>query len=170
MNDTLLAFQAFVDAGSTRNVSVAIKPDPLGPVNRIVELWSGDRRVKAALCLVPAGAAVKLVRERGGYTLSALSKLHNRLWDTQGRLSLADVELELPTYRPRGWYVEIAGRTVLYATDAEVQPLPPTPPIPWRVRAKRAVRRGIERRLRPHADRIAERLGYHRDDDCGVDW
>ena len=150
MSDTLLAFQAFVDAGNTRNVSVAIKPDPLGPVNRIVELRNGDRRVKAALCRVPAGATVELVHRRSGFDLPELFAYNHRLWDTRGRHSLADAEVELPTYRPPGWYIEIDGQTVLYATEAEVWPLPPAPPIPWRVRTKRAVRRGIEKRLRPH--------------------
>ena len=170
MSDTLLAFQAFVEAGSYRNVSVAIKPDPLGPINRIVELRNAGRRVKAALCRVPTGATVKLVHERGGYSLPELSDFKNRLWDTRGRRSLADAEQYLPPRRAPGWYVEIGGQTVLYATETEVWPLPPAPPIPWRVRAKRAMRRGVEKRLRPHADRIAGRLGYHRDDECGVDW
>ena len=159
MTDTFTAFQAFVEAGLSCSVRVAITPDPLGPVNRIVTLRNGERRVKATLRRVPAGAKVELIHEHG-MRYSGLG------WRTLNGLP----EEPEPEWRAPGWYVHLDGQVVLYATAAEVWPLPPVPPVPWRVRARRAARRVIRERVRPHADRIAERLGYHRDDDCGVDW
>jgi hypothetical protein len=47
--DTMLAFRDF-DLASTWSVS--IEPDPLGPVNNIVTLMRGRRRIKSALLAV----------------------------------------------------------------------------------------------------------------------
>ena len=68
--DTLLAFRDFEMASAW---GVRVEPDPLGPVNKIVSLRRGGRRVKSVLCPVPVGAKVQLVRDDGGYTVDELT-------------------------------------------------------------------------------------------------
>jgi hypothetical protein len=162
-SDTMLAFR---DMQTAAYWCARIEPDPLGPVNRIVRLMDGRTPVKAALCRVPAGATVSLVRDEGGYTLSELFNLRERRWRLPGDLS-DDEPAAAPIHREPGWRVEVNGRTVLSVTDAELrEPHVPPPPPPLRRRMRAALREQV----RSDVDAIAERLGYHRDDECGGGW
>lgn len=159
-NDTLLAFQVF--AGP--RISALIEPDPLGPINKLVTLMVGERRIRTTLCHVPPGAQVRVVRDEGAWTLGNLFAFRDRLWDSRGS---AEPEPAIDI-QPPGWRIEINGRTVLTVTDAKMAP--PRPPAP-RVPLWRRMRRAMREQLRADADWIAGRLGYHRDDECsGGDW
>lgn len=157
--DTLLSYRDYVMAG---NWSARIDPDPLGPVNRIVSIWCGDRRVKAGLAHVPVGAEVRLTRAEGSWTMTEVFALRERIWDARGR----GEEPEYPPVRARGWYVEVDGREVLYVSDAECAPVVPAPVIPWRERTRRKVKQDIRKQARSVGDRIAHRFGYHHEDEC----
>lgn len=150
--DTMLAFRDF-DLASTW--SVGIEPDPLGPVNKIVTLMRGRRRIKSVLAHVPVGATVRLVRDEGGYRIEDLFALHEANWRTGETIEV--------DFHPPGWRVEVNGRTVLAVTDAEMQP--PRPPAP-RVPLQRRMRQALCEQVRADADWIAGRLGYHRDEHC----
>lgn len=145
-NDVLLAFQRL----SAPTISATVESDPLGDVNKIVRLRCGGRVVKTALCHVPDDAPV-MVGRANAPTIS--------LFDM-------DWNLATRTYSFVGYYVEVDGRRVIEATDAEMRlPAPPAPHIPWKFRVKRWVDRAAVKHLQPRADRLAERLGYHRE--CG---
>jgi hypothetical protein len=159
--DTLLAFQAF----TRPSVSVRIAPDPLGPVNKIVSLMVGGRRVKSVLHPVGAGTKMSIEHESGGYGIQDLFALRSRFWDTRGA---GEPEPDLPPRRAPGWYITIDDRVVLYATEAEVNPPSTwTPPL---VPLRRRMHRVLTEQLRADADAIAKRLGYHRAcAECGWD-
>lgn len=152
--DTILAFKDFQMASAW---SVRVSADPLGPVNKIVSLMRGGKRIKSVLCLVPAGANVRLVREEGsGY----------RGWDHSWNQVPVSVYRNFPPYREPGWRVEVNGETVLTVTDAEMRPpyvAPPPPPLWTRMR------KVLREQVRADVDWVAGRLGYHRDEDCGYD-
>jgi hypothetical protein len=154
-SDTMLAFRDMQTAGYW---CARIESDPLGPVNKIVRLMDGRTPVKAALCRVPAGATVSLVRDEGGYTIDEVFAIRQRGWEfTPGG--------KLPAWKPGpGWRIEVDGRTVLSVTDAELREpyVPPPPPPLWR-----RMRSALREQVRSDVDAIAERLGYHRDDECG---
>lgn len=152
LHDTFLAYSTL----TAPQIGVTISPDPLGPVNKIVRLVRrhGDRdhTIKAALVHIPQGAHVAVEHTAGRPSLT--------LW-TEGWQEIAR-----DPGSPPGWYVTVDDRVVLRATYAECAlPLPVPPPLPWRVR----VRRTVNRRVRSVADRLADRLGYRRDDEA-VDW
>lgn len=153
---TFSAFQAIRGGPS---VSLGIAPDPLGPVNRILSLVRNDRggstRLgKSVLYPIRAGQAISLVRDEGGPRIRAWSAT----WDDLGEpFGLARVP---------GWRVEIDERTVLAVTDDEMR----TPYVPPRVPLRRRLRSWATRHARTAADRLAGRLGYHREDECGGDW
>lgn len=149
--DTLLAFADFQMASAW---SVRVSADPLGPVNKIVTLMRGGRRIKTVLCRVPVGATVRLVRDEGsGY----------RVWGPTWR-QLNNADYDLPPYQEPGWRVEVNDRTVLAVTDAEmIPPRPPAPKVPLWTRMRRVLRDQV----RADADWITGRLGYHRNDECG---
>lgn len=160
LSDTMLAYRDVVVAGYWR---ARIESDPLGPVNKIVRLMDGRKPVKAALCRIPVGATVSLIRDEGGYTLSELFNLRERRWRLPGDLS-DDEPASAPIYREPGWRIEVDGRTVLAVTDAELRAPyvpPPPPPLLHRMRAS------LREQVRSDVDAIAGRLGYHRDDECG---
>jgi hypothetical protein len=163
-SDTLLAFR---DMQTAAYWCARIESDPLGPVNKIVRLMDGRTPVKAALCRVPAGATVSLVRDEGGYTIDELFAMKNRGW---GYRMVSDSPYftaaapPMPIHRPAGWRIEVDGRTVLSVTDAELrEPYVPPPPPPL----LRRMRAALREQVRSDVDAIAERLGYHRDDECG---
>lgn len=153
---TLTAFRAF--AGPA--VTVRIDPDPLGPVNKIVTLMDGERRIGSTLAHIPVGATVRLLRDEGGWTMQEAFALRDRLWDAR-LLGVTPFEIEV---QPPGWRVEVNDRCVLQVLDTR-PPLPPPPKIPWH----RRVRRAVTRRARAAADAVATRLGYHRDGQCEGD-
>jgi hypothetical protein len=157
--DTLLAFQAF----SRPQVSARIEPDPLGPVNKIVSLMVGERRIKSVLWHVPVGAAIEVAHEDGmrGY----FSAFSGPGWRALNGLS---VEPEVETYCPPGWYIKINNHVALYATEREVNP--PSIYVPPRVLLWRRMRQVLDSQVRADLDAIAKRLGYHREDDCEGDW
>lgn len=133
--DTLLTYRDFTMASTW---SARVEPDPLGPVNKIVSLWRGNRRVKAVLTRVPVDADVQVVRDDGGYTIAALFELKGRFWDSRGT---NEPPPEIHTPRPPGWRIEVDGRTVLAVTDAELAPArPPTPQAPLWQRMRQALR------------------------------
>jgi len=146
--DTVLTFQNFVTAGDWH---VRIDPDPLGVVNRIVRLMNGDTQVRATLAHIPEGATVELVRD-DPWSLGTFCGIE---------------EPAYPPALPPGWRVTVNGETVLAVTDEELRPpyVPPPPPPLWR-RARNALRE----RTRAITDRIAARLGYHRDGECEEGW
>ena len=161
--DTLLAFRDFEMASAW---GVRVEPDPLGPVNKIVSLRRGGRRVKSVLCPVPVGAKVQLVRDDGGYTVDELFALKSDIW-ARRPYGPDTFTAAVPPRREPGWRVEVDDKTVLAVTDAELRPpIPPKPRVPLRQRIRRAVRA----RARAWADQIAGQLGYHRADECGGDW
>ena len=155
-SDTLLAYRMY--AGPY--MAARVEPDPLGPVNKIVSLLRGQRRVKSVLCPVPAGADARVVRDEGGWTMREVFALRERIWDSRGR----GEQPELPPVREPGWRIEIDGRTVLAVTDAEMRtPYTPPPPPPLWHRMRTALRE----QLRADVDAVAKRLGFHRVDECG---
>lgn len=125
----------------------------LGPVNKIVTLMRGQRRIKSVLARVPVGAAVRLVRDEG----TPLIRYWSPTWQ----------EVDREPFRAPGWRAEIDERTVLAVTDAEIAP-PRTPPPP--VPLWRRMRQALREQVLADADWIAKRLGYHRDGECEVDW
>lgn len=155
--DTLTAFRQIVGG----HIRLRIDPDPLGPVNKILTLMDGERRIKAGLAHIPVGATVRLLRDEGSWTMRELFSLRDRLWDAR---TAGGPPIEITDIRPPGWRVEVDGRCVLFAPDTR-PPLPPPPNIPWRRRARRA----MDRRARALADAVATRLGYHRDGQCEGD-
>lgn len=165
--DTLMAFKDFEMASAW---SARIDPDPLGPVNRIVSIWHGKRRVKAGLAHVPVGANVELIHEPGGsYTIGDLHAMAGRMWDRRGYLSTDGIPDPLPPRRAPGWYVTVDGRTVLYASDAEIWPAPKPIPVGALKSAQdraQAAKRWLLAQPRAATDRLARRLGYHREDEC----
>lgn len=154
--DTMLAFKAF----SAPQMAALIEPDPLGPVNKIVSLIAGVRRVKSVLCRVPAEARVEVSYESGGWTIDEVFALRQRIWDSRG----TGEKPELPPSRVPGWYISIDDRVVLHATEAEVNP--PSTWTPPRIPLWQRMRRALTEQLRTDADALAKRLGYHREDDC----
>lgn len=161
-SDTLLAYKVF--AGP--RMAALIEPDPLGPVNRIVRLMSGERCIKSALAHIPNGATVRLLRDEVSISIREVFAHRERLW---GAREAGGKPIEIVAIQPPGWRVEVDDRTVLQVLDSELRPPPPPPPkIPWR----RRTRCKIDRRARAAADAVAKRLGYHRDGECegGDDW
>ena len=146
-SDTLLAFRDF-ELASTWGVRV--ENDPLGPVNKIVRLMRGQRRLKSVLWPVSPGADVRLVRDAGTPRVT--------IWAA----NWTPID-ELP-YRPAGWRIEVDGTTVLSITDAEISaPATLRRPIPWRTRAQWRLRKWFYAAV----DRVVVPLGYHHEDDCG---
>lgn len=158
--DTLLAFNDFEMASTWK---ARVEPDPHGPVNKIVRLMRGQRRVRSVLWPVSPGATVRLVRDDGAWTLSNLYALRNRLWDSRG----TDEPPPRIDIRPPGWRIEVDDMTVLTVTDTELAPpyVPPPSP-PWWTRARTA----LHARLRTETDRIAARLGYRPADEWSDEW
>jgi hypothetical protein len=160
-NDTFLAYGAF----ASPHIGVLIEPDPLGPVNKILTLVCGDRRIKSALHPVGVGTVCRVERETGGYSLTEVFALRERRWGDP------ESDIGLPPRRAPGWHITIDGRTVLYATEAEVHPPSPLPRVPWRTRAHKATRTAVRTRVRALGDQVAGSLGYHHEDDCDRgDW
>jgi hypothetical protein len=161
--DTLLSYKAF--AGP--RMGAVVEPDPHGPVNKIVTLMAGERRVKSVLTRVPPGATLRVVHDNGGYSLDELYALRSGPgWRSLMGLPISDEPR--PVRRLPGWYVEMGDQVLLHATESEVNP-PHTwtpPPVPFRKRMRRA----LTEQLRADADAIAKRFGYHREDECEVDW
>lgn len=145
--DTLLAFK---DMQHASYIAAHVENDPLGPVNKIVTLIAGQRRIKSVLTPVPAGASVRLTNTIvpvGPVRVQWPGNIYSSKWQRAAY----------------GWCVEINDRVVLTATDAECQPpMPPAPRIPLRRRMISAIRT----QLRTAMDAIAKRFGYHRDSDC----
>lgn len=158
-SDTLMAFKVF--AGP--RMAAVIDADPLGPVNRIVRLVQGERRIKSALCRVPVGATVRLVRDEGSLSIREVFDSMERIWAARG---VGGHPIEIEKIHPPGWRIEVDGRTVLAVTDAELRPpyTPPPPPPLWH-----RMREALRHQLRADADAIAKRLGYHRDGQCEGD-
>lgn len=155
--DTLLAFRDFEMASTWR---VRVAPDPLGPVNKIITLMRGGKRVRSVLWPVPVGATVTLKRDGGAWTLSNLQAMRNAMWDSQGS-SEPPPRIDV---RPPGWCVEVDGHRVLEVPDSEIRPPAPLRrPIPWRTRAQWRLRK----RFYAAVDRVVVPLGYHHEDDCG---
>lgn len=152
------AFQLI--AGS--RMAVRIDPDPLGPVNRIVRLMTGERCIRAALAHIPVGATVRLLRDESSWSISEVFALRDELWDARGE----GRPFEIPKAQPPGWRVEVNDRTVLQVLDHEMYSPPTIPKAPWRHRARHT----LNCRLRAAADAVAGRLGYHRDGECEVGW
>ncbi|SBS73839.1 hypothetical protein MHPYR_180085 [uncultured Mycobacterium sp.] len=167
--DVFSAFRAM----RHHSVGVMISPDPLGPVNRIVSLVRGERRIKSVLVprLSLVGAEVKIHHESSGYTITELFALSSQQWDSRGYRATNGIPEPppLPPRRDPGWYVTIDGQVALYASDSEIWPLPPVEPVPWRVRTHRAAKRAITARARRATDAIARRFGYVHEDEAG-DW
>lgn len=149
--DTLLAYRDF----TMGTWSARVEPDPLGPVNKIVSLWRGNRRVKAVLTHVPVDADVQVVRDDGGWTIDELFALKRGFFNLGATPAVE--------HRPPGWRIQINGVTVLAVTDTQLAPTPPpTPKPPLRQRMRHALRQ----QWRDDCDRIAKRLGYHRAENC----
>ena len=144
-------------------VQLRIGPDPLGPVNKIVTLVAGERRIKSALAHIPEGAAVRLVRDEAYLTIREMFSRMDQVWQARGQ----GTPVEIKAIHPPGWRVEVDGRTVLTVLDADLQPPIPPTPIPWRRRARQV----LTRRCWSAADALARRLGYTRTGhcDCGED-
>lgn len=157
--DTILAFQAF--AGP--QVGAVIESDPLGPVNKIVTLMVGDRRIKSALCPVGVDSEVTVGRESGAWSLENL--FAPLWWNNPG-----GSRPEIGVARPPGWFVEVDGRRIIEVDDDEIRPPAPKPPRPpWHRRARHALTSAVRRHVRADLDAITRRLGYHRDDECRED-
>lgn len=153
--DTMLAFKDFEMASSW---GARIAPDPLGPVNKIISVMYGGRRVgKAVLWHVPAGAVVKLVRVSDGYTIDELFALREQFYKF-GRDAYSAPNLS--ARRAAGWAIEVDGREVLYVPDSEIWPPTPVAPVPWRLRAVQRVRTRLQGWGRAVGDRVASRFGY----------
>ena len=129
--------------------------------------------MKGAVVRVPAGAAVQLVRDEGGWSLSEVFALREQIWASRdlppGTVVVEGGKepawLSRPAWAP-GWHVDVDGRTVLFASDAEIWPPPVLPRPSWRVRMSRRVRRGAVLRARALGDAVAHRFGYiHQDED-----
>lgn len=152
------AFLSFIDYRNAGTWAALVESDPLGPVNKIVSLMRGQRRVKSVLCPVPAGADVRVVRDERGWTIDEVLALQNTRWLMDDNIGT------LPDPREPGWRIEINGRTVLSVTDAEMRtPYTPPPPPPLWHRMRTALRE----QLRADVDAVAKRLGFHRADECG---
>lgn len=153
--DTLMAFQ--VIAGP--QIGVQIEPDPMGPVNQIVTLMRGDRRVKSVLYPVPrVDPRMHVEIGRGG------SNYHEMFSCPGWRALMGEPEDRRPAY----WYIEVDGRRILEVPEHETwPPIPPPPPIPlWQ-----RMRRAWTEQWRADVDRVMGRLGWHRDGACGgEDW
>lgn len=158
--DTILTYRDYVMAGRW---SARIDPDPLGPVNRIVSIWCGDRRVKAGLAHVPVGADVVLKREEGAFSITGLLNYQQALW---GARTEGCPKPSIDIVRMPGWYVEVDGREVLHVSDPECAPTVPAVVIPWRERTRRKVKQAIRKQARSVGDRIAQRFDYHHESDC----
>lgn len=153
--DTMLAFR---DLQMTSTWRALVEPDPLGDVNKIVTLMRGNHRVKSVLARVPVGATVKLGHDQGAPRI--------RFWGpTWQELAGADAPIQVEPYRAPSWYVEIDDRRVIDVPEHETYPptRPTPPPVPLKLRARRAIRK----RWRATTDTIARRFGYHHEDDCG---
>lgn len=147
-SDTILAFRDFELASTW---AVRIGPDPLGPVNSIVTLMGGRRRVKSVLYPIREGSVVRLVRDEG----SPRIRLWSATWEDLGE----------PFGAPRvpGWRVEVDERTVLTVADAELH----TPYVAPRVPLSRRLRSWATKHARSAADGAAGRLGYVREGEGG---
>lgn len=159
--DTMLTFRDFELASTW---SVRIENDPLGPVNKVVTLMRGGRRVKSVLCPVPKGATVRLVRDEGGYSLQELFALKELVWRTDRTGDGRRVATGHVPYRMPGWRVEIDDRTVLTVADEHTPYVAPPVPL-WR-----RFRSWTTKRARSAADGLARRLGYVRESEAGGDW
>lgn len=94
--------------------------------------------------------------ENGGYSIADVFALRDHDWR-----SGVGVELTRPD---PGWYIDVAGKNVLYASEHETRwPMPPAPKVPLWTRMRRALREQV----RANAGWIAGKLGYHRDNECG---
>lgn len=137
-----------------------VEDDPRGPVNQIVTLMHGQKRIKSALWPVPEGATVRVIRDGGGYSIDDLIALKAAYWRTEYGQKVATVHI--PARQP-GWRVEVNGKTVLTVTDDEMRPpRPPAPKTPLWTRMWKVLRE----QLRSDTDWLAGKLGYHRDDEC----
>lgn len=140
--DTLFAFN---DMQLSSTWGARIEPDPLGPVNKVVTLFRGERRVRSALWPVNPGSAVKVGHDPGELYIE---------WFNPGAKA---------TIRPPSWYVEVDGRRIIDVPEHETYPpLPPPPRVPlWR-----RMREVLLEQVRTDVDLVAARLGYHRDGEC----
>ena len=149
-------------------VGCLIEPDPLGPVNRIVTLVYGKRRIKSTLVgwHTLVGAEVKIRHESGHFRITEMFNMVSQQWEVRGG---GTRPVELPPVRDPGWYVEVDGETVLYASDLEIHPLTPALTVPWRLRARKAAKARLKTWARATSDRIAARFGYVHESEVS-DW
>lgn len=133
-----------------------IEPDRLGDVNSVVTLMNGDRRIRSVLTRVPDQATIVVGYDPGQF----YPWLSGPGWRTMNGMP----ELEDPAKSKfPSWYIEIDGIRVLDVPEHETYPpLPPKPRVPLHQRARK--------HARAWANRLAERFGYHHEDDCGGDW
>ncbi|WP_117406446.1 hypothetical protein [Mycobacterium marinum] len=150
-DDTVLTFSHIAGGG----ITARIDPDPLGPVNKIVSIMNGGRRICSVLAHIPTGAKVEL-HHYGSYSIEVFSP--GACWRS---LAYGDDDSQ-PVLKPPHWCVEVNGRTILEVPDHELWPDIPAPKTPWRRRTWRA----INTRIRAVADALAMRLGYHRNGEC----
>lgn len=137
---------------------LTVENDPLGPVNKIVTLWVGERRIRTVLTPVHTGSTVRLSYDAG----TPLIRYWGPTWEELNGIP----GIEHEPYRPASWCVEVDGKRVIKVPVAECQPpRPPAPRVPLRTRAGRVIRK----RWRATTDAIATRLGYHREGECGGD-
>lgn len=143
--DTLLAFKDFEMASTW---SVRVEADPLGPVNKLVTLMKGQRRIKSTLCPVPVGARVRCRQDW----------MDDPSHPYEGPLGKGFQFTRWPA-----WIVEVNGERVLEVRERDTHPLtPPKPAVPlWK-----RMRDVLREQARADVDWVAARLGYHREDHC----
>lgn len=159
--DPVFAFQDAIRP----QVAAVIRPDPLGPVNRVVQLVAGRqgdpidqcRIVKQTLTHIPDGADITVRRDPGTPTV--------RYWDRDWIYRASQEG------RPASWYVTVNGRRVLEAAAVECLPPDYRPPLPLKPKGlwRNLLGLPITGWFRTLADRVADRCGYRRDE-LGGDW
>ncbi len=151
-----LMFDVFPDPWTYPGVGVDISPDPLGPVNKIFQLY----RVDGEGTKVPIGAA-KLYPLREGQAVefgergSDWLEMFGPSWSNQ-----------LGDPNPRVWYVSIDEKTIIEVPYSAA--FPPVP-APTSVPLRRRIRTLVDSWRRSSVDRLAERVGYQRIGECECD-